>query len=182
VINIGGDHFTAAVAEELKYSAAEARALRIKLAGQSASIPERNAISHEPAADDSAAPRQRVEEAMAPLISKLIEELDLGRRYYEATFPARPADRLVFVGGEARQRWLCQRIAQGLGLVAQLGDPLCRMSKRCDAGIESGIDRRLPQPSWAVAIGLSMGPPSDEQLAAAAARGGADSRSTHERA
>jgi hypothetical protein len=24
--------------------------------------------------------------------------------------------------------------------------------------LESGIDRRLPQPDWAVAIGLSMGP------------------------
>ena len=43
-------------------------------------------------------------------------------------------------------------------LAAQVGDPLVRMSRISEVGIESGIDRRQPQPSWAVAIGLSMGP------------------------
>jgi hypothetical protein len=33
-----------------------------------------------------------------------------------------------------------------------------RMGRTSDVGVESGIDRRQPQPSWAVAIGLSMGP------------------------
>ncbi|MGA2230070.1 MAG: pilus assembly protein PilM [Tepidisphaeraceae bacterium] len=181
VVNIGGDQFTAAVAEQFAFSASEARALRITMAAPQP-VADRNAITQAPPADESDSPRKRMEEAMAPLIAKLVEELDLCRRYYEATFPARPADRLVFIGGESRHRWLCQRVAQGLGLAAQLGDPLCRMSKRCDAGIESGIDRRQPQPSWAVAIGLSMGSPSDEQLAAAAERGAAYSRSTNERA
>jgi hypothetical protein len=45
-----------------------------------------------------------------------------------------------------------------MGLAAQLGDPLVRMSRVSDVGIESGIDRRQPQPAWAVAIGLSLGP------------------------
>jgi hypothetical protein len=43
-------------------------------------------------------------------------------------------------------------------LSAQLGDPLVRMAKTTEIGIESGIDRKQPQPAWAVAIGLSMGP------------------------
>ena len=43
-------------------------------------------------------------------------------------------------------------------LAAQIGDPLVRMGRISDIGIESGIDRRQPQPAWAVAIGLSMGP------------------------
>ena len=42
--------------------------------------------------------------------------------------------------------------------VAQVGDPLCRMGKTCQIGLESGIDRTQPQPGWAVAMGLSMGP------------------------
>jgi hypothetical protein len=66
----------------------------------------------------------------------------------------------VFVGGEARQTWLCQGIAREMGLAAQLGDPLVRMGKTTDVGIESGMDRRYPQPAWAVAVGLSMGPPA----------------------
>lgn len=93
-------------------------------------------------------------------LDKLVEELDLCRRYYEATFPNRPVDRLIFVGGEARHRSLCQYIAQSMGLAAQVGDPLLRMGRLSDVGIESGIDRRQPQPNWAVAIGLSLGEPA----------------------
>ena len=35
------------------------------------------------------------------------------------------------------------------------------MSKHILAGVEIGIDRRVPQPAWAIAIGLSMGPAGD---------------------
>jgi hypothetical protein len=44
-----------------------------------------------------------------------------------------------------------------MDLTAQLGDPLCRMSRFSEVNIESGIDRRTPQPAWTVAIGLSLG-------------------------
>ena len=101
-----------------------------------------------------------VEQACREPLARLVEELGLCRRYYESCFPSKPVDRLVFVGGEARQTWLCQGIAREMGLAAQLGDPLVRMGKTTDVGIESGIDRRYPQPGWAVAIGLSMGPPA----------------------
>jgi type IV pilus assembly protein PilM len=99
-----------------------------------------------------------VDQACAAPLAKLIDELQLCRRYYEATFANKPVDRLIFVGGEARQRTLCQQIAQQMGLAAQVGDPLVRMGRVSDVGIESGIDRRQPQPGWAVAIGLSLGP------------------------
>jgi Tfp pilus assembly PilM family ATPase len=89
---------------------------------------------------------------------KIVEELALCRRYYEAAFPNQPLDRLIFVGGEARQRGICQTIARELGIAAQIGDPMARMARTMAVGIESGIDRRQPQPAWAVAIGLSMGP------------------------
>ncbi len=47
-------------------------------------------------------------------------------------------------------------------LAAQVGDPLVRMGRVSDVGVESGIDRRQSQPGWAVAIGLSMGPEAAE--------------------
>ena len=112
------------------------------------------------ASDPLAAQARQVEQACHEPLTRLIEELDLCRRYYEATFQNRSVDRLIFVGGESRHKWLCQQIARELGLAAQLGDPLVRMSKGSEVGIESGIDRRQPQPAWAVAIGLSLGPTS----------------------
>lgn len=101
--------------------------------------------------------RRRMDEACQEPLARLTEELSLCRRYYEATFHNQPIQRLIFVGGEANQRGLCQQIAREMGVAAQVGDPLCRMGKTAPASIEGVIDRRLPQPNWAVAVGLSMG-------------------------
>ena len=101
---------------------------------------------------------QRVNQACTELLDRLVSELSMCRRYYEATFPAKPVERLIFIGGEARHRTLCQYVARSMQLAAQVGDPMVRMARTSEVGIESGIDRRQPQPGWAVAIGLSMGP------------------------
>lgn len=103
-------------------------------------------------------PEQQVHNACQEPLARLCEELDLCRRYYESTFPSKPVSRIVFVGGEAQQRALCTQVARTLSLAAQVGDPMARMSRTSDVGIECGIDRRVPQPAWAVAIGLSLGP------------------------
>jgi Tfp pilus assembly PilM family ATPase len=107
---------------------------------------------------DESDQQARVHQACQEPLHRLVEELTLSRRYYESTFPDTPIDRLIFVGGEARQRGLCQQVAREMGLAAQIGDPLVRMGRISDISIDSGIDRRQPQPAWAVAIGLSMGP------------------------
>ena len=52
-----------------------------------------------------------------------------------------------------------------MSLAAQIGDPMVRVGKNSEIPIESGIDKKQPQPGWAVAIGLSMGA---AQVAAAA--------------
>jgi type IV pilus assembly protein PilM len=130
------------------------------------------AVAHRPADSrlaevDAQTAARLVEQACHEPLNKLIEELDMCRRYHEATFTNRPVDRLIFVGGEAKHRGLCQYIAQGLGLAAQVGDPLVRMGRISDVGIESGIDCRQPQPNWSVAIGLSLGaPPATESAEA----------------
>lgn len=105
--------------------------------------------------------RQKIEEACREPLSRLVEELSLCRRYFESAFQNQPVQRLVFIGGEANQRGLCQRIAREMGIAAQVGDPLCRMSRHTLPGVVTGIDRRIPQPAWAIAIGLSMGPAAD---------------------
>ncbi|HEV8606885.1 MAG TPA: pilus assembly protein PilM [Tepidisphaeraceae bacterium] len=100
----------------------------------------------------------RIEQACRDPLNKLIHELEGCRRYYEATFTNKPVDRLVFVGGEAKHRNLCQHIAREMGLAAQVGDPMVRLSKVADIPPDAGIDPTQPQPNWAVALGLSMGP------------------------
>ncbi len=150
-IPIGGDHFNRAVADAMKTPLDEAKVFRIKSASSEADpYPE----NHDAA--PAASPNSHAS-ACADVVARLVEELDWCRRYHEATFPKFPIDKLIFLGGEARQKQLCQDIARGMGLPAQLGDPMARMSKTSDLPIESGIDRRLPQPSWTVALGLSMG-------------------------
>lgn len=118
--------------------------------------------------DDLQAQQRHVDQACTPTLTQLCDELNLCRRYCEATFAQYPVDRIIFVGGEARQRTMCQHIAQSLGLAAQLGDPLVRMGRTTEVGIESGIDPKQPQPAWAVALGLSMGPVAAEAIAKSA--------------
>ncbi|HVT90154.1 MAG TPA: pilus assembly protein PilM [Tepidisphaeraceae bacterium] len=186
-IPVGGSHFNEATAHALRISADEAKLLRIQLAISQPPAEERRQKSEVPLAEAAPAEQPVVVDPMAERnaavqqacmgpLSRLTEELDLCRRYYESTFTQNPVDRLVFVGGEARQRGLCQHIARELGLAAQLGDPLVRMGRVSEVGIESGIDRRQPQPGWAVAIGLSMGPAQNEEQTAVAGKASADVR------
>jgi Tfp pilus assembly PilM family ATPase len=99
----------------------------------------------------------RMEEACAQPLSRIVEELELCRRYHETTFPNSPVQRLIFIGGEARQKALCQSIARQLGVAAQIGDPMIRLGKTAELPADCGLDVTQPQPAWAVAIGLSMG-------------------------
>jgi type IV pilus assembly protein PilM len=133
----------------------------------------------EPRPAPAPVPLGQPEQACLEPLGKLIDELNLCRRYHESTFPNRTISRLVFVGGEARQRWMCQHIARQMQLAAQVGDPLVRMGRTTEVGVESGIDRRHPQPGWAVAIGLSMG--SDRAVAHTASGSARDQNLTVER-
>ena len=144
-IPIGGDHLTRSVAESLGIGFHDARTLRVKL---------------------GAGPRSEaglVDLAFQDALDELIRELDLCRRDHESAFSQLPVERLIFVGGEARQRGLCKRIAKRLGLPSQIGDSLRRMACHSKTGIEIAIDRRHPQPAWAAAIGLSMGPAATDE-------------------
>jgi type IV pilus assembly protein PilM len=97
----------------------------------------------------------QLEQAIHEPLQKLVEELRLCRRYHESTFPSNTVDRMVFVGGEAHNRALCQSIARQMGLAAQIGDPLSRFERFTEN--ELPVDLQQAQPAWAVAIGLSIG-------------------------
>ncbi len=115
---------------------------------------------------DPQAQQKLVEDAIRDPLTQLVSELTQCRHYYESTFPNKPVQRLIFVGGEAKQRTLCHHIASEMSLAAQVGDPLVRMGRTTEVGIESGMDRRQAQPGWAVAIGLTLGPTADSQIIA----------------
>lgn len=87
----------------------------------------------------------------------LTDEVSMAVRYHESVFPQRRLERIVFVGGEARQVALCQHIARSVRLTAQIADPMARVAR---SGKEpcKGVDFAQPQPGWAVAMGLCLSP------------------------
>lgn len=160
-IPIGGDQFNYAASVALKVPVHEARQRRIQFA--SVGLPDEREPSAaqfsamDPMAAKRSAERAVIEEACKDPQERLITELELCRRYHEATFPNRAIDRIVFTGGEAMQLSLCQQIARRLGIAAQLGDPMVRVGRGVKLKADCGLDTTQPQPAWPIAIGLSMG-------------------------
>ena len=94
---------------------------------------------------------------MSELLETVGDELSMCLRYHRVLFPDRPIDRIIFLGGEARQTWLCQHLIRTLRLPAQLGDPLARLD--CDSAAKvTNLSLDDPQPGWAVACGLCIAP------------------------
>lgn len=78
-------------------------------------------------------------------------------QYCESSFSSQAIDRMIFVGGQANNKRFCQCIAERLNLPAQVGNPMAGVKMASNASRAPGVDARQPQPSWAVAIGLSLG-------------------------
>lgn len=161
-IPIGGDQFNYAASVALKVPVHEARLRRIQQAETQELDPGSGPMaSVDPILDPMMAKRLAergiIEEACRDPLERLLSEIELCRRYYEATFPNRQIDRIVFVGGEGMQKSLCKQIAKRLGIAAQLGDPMVRLGRMSKVTAESGLDVSKPQPAWAVAVGLSIG-------------------------
>lgn len=94
---------------------------------------------------------------LAEPLETIADELSMSLRYHRALFPDRAIDRVIFLGGEARQLWLCQHLIRELRLPAQLGDPLARLAREGSVRTP-GLALDQPQPGWAVACGLCIAP------------------------
>jgi hypothetical protein len=64
---------------------------------------------------------------------------------------------VIFLGGESRQRLVCEHLARSLRLAAQSVDPLARLARSGKVPCE-GVDVTAPQPGWAVAVGMCLSP------------------------
>jgi len=137
ILDVGGRHFDDAVAARTKLPVEEARRERIAM------------TSIEDGSDNAA--------TLAEPVEMLVDDLGHCQRYHDMLFHDRRVARVVFVGGESRQRALCEMIARRLRLSACLADPMAgvgRTGKEPSAGIDFGPS----QPGWAVALGACLRP------------------------
>jgi type IV pilus assembly protein PilM len=166
---VGGDEMNAAVANRLKLQTEDARLLRQKLSHSQMGLADRPARGPEGEKEAEApTPEEplyidqdtgisaRVEKAIRGPLYTIVEELQRCLADHNGTFPGAPVDRVVVCGGEARNRLVFKYISAAVEVATQIGDPMVRLSKSAQAG--AGIDRRQPQPMWAVSLGLTMGP------------------------
>lgn len=87
----------------------------------------------------------------------LTDESGMCLRYHDAMFPNCRVGDVVFVGGEARHRGLCQHIARALRLPAKVADPFARVTRTGEERVV-GLDINQPLPGWTVPIGLCQSP------------------------
>lgn len=140
-VTIAGQNFDQEIAGKLGITPGEATQIRKQLSRQ----------------DGGEAGVRELRECMSERIDELVAELTQCLLYHESIFRAGTVERVIFLGGQATDRHLCQSIAQRLNLSAQIGDPLVRVGNLNTAQSESKLDRRESQPEWAVAVGLSLG-------------------------
>lgn len=146
-VEMGGMHLDDAVASQLKIPAGQAHAVRL---GLERLVPDAKAP----------APAQTVGDLpVQPDLSEPLEiirdEIAISMRYHEALFPGKKIERAVFVGGESRQRPLCQQLARALRIPAQVADPLARVARTGKEPM-TGVDLREAQPAWSVPLGLCL--------------------------
>ena len=159
-VPVGVGHFERAVCAAMKIDAAAARRLLCPHAEPVRELirPKREGevAADEPAVAPVPADQRRVDSACAATLATLADELTLCRRYHEATFPDRPVERLVFLGGGAHATALCRDLARRLGVAASVGDPLLRLAANFRPPEDCPLDPGRPGPDWFVAVGLGL--------------------------
>ncbi len=137
----GSSDLSKAAAALLKVEPAQVESLRRKLLS----------------AEESPAYAHDLYAAMGGALEGLVLEISKCVHYYDSLFPSQQVERALFLGGQARDRRLCQSIAQKLNVPSSVGDPLARMDRSDLTQTDLGADRRQAQPAWAVAVGLGLG-------------------------
>jgi len=154
-IQIGGQHLDKKMADRLGCDLASARAQRISEQVLATSTPD---ASDDQGGSGGVATTEAVGgDEVGEIARALAEELSMCARYHGSLFRGQKIDRMIFLGGEARNIALCQAVARELRLPAQLGDPLTRFG--CKRSLRTpGLSLGQPQPGWAVVCGLCTAP------------------------
>lgn len=160
-IEMGARQMDELIAHQLRCTLHEARATRMGL--------ERLTPHPAPVAAGAAGDGQGGAAAAMPLrpvgpqpdltepLEILVDEASMCLRYHKSLFPDRPVEKVVFLGGQSRQRLVCEHLARSLRLAAQSVDPLARLARSGKVPSE-GVDVTAPQPGWACAVGMCLSP------------------------
>lgn len=173
-ISLGGDHFPAAIAKQLRIDAAQAKKLWMALANHSTSAEgsRNSSLQRSGQSDSNHAPSMRdqpnrsqqnratdtdqllaAERACEPLRLRMVNEIELCCRYHTSTFPAIALGQVIFLGCAAAQSRLCQRIAAELGLPLMISNPLEHLAS---AESLEPMQSEKPACAWTVAVGLGL--------------------------
>ena len=159
MVEIGGRHMDETISRQEHCTLTEARLKRHAMT----SIGSRSAVGAGMAAMAAGMAQQGSadEPVEGPDLSEPVEiltdEIMMSLRYHGSLFPSTKVSRVVFVGGESRHTALCHHVAKMLRLPAQVGDPLARISRTGKEPV-LGVDLSIPQPGWAVPLGLCLCP------------------------
>jgi type IV pilus assembly protein PilM len=97
-----------------------------------------------------------VMQVIRPTLQNMCDEFRGCIRYHDMIFDAQPTQRVIFLGGLAKNTRLCQQLARSMGLPAQLADPVSRIDSATLTGNHSDLIASERHSDWAVAIGLSL--------------------------
>ena len=102
--------------------------------------------------------REMVDQApVHEAVEALADEVAMCLRYHTALFPGKRVERCYFVGGESAAGDMAAYVAKKLRMQAHIADPLARLARTANQKTP-GVDFDVPQPGWAVAVGLCNGP------------------------
>ncbi|MCF7957882.1 MAG: hypothetical protein K9M57_05470, partial [Phycisphaerae bacterium] len=91
-----------------------------------------------------------------PILEQLGDEINSCVRYHDILFPSHQVGKIIFIGGQANNVALCQKVAFRIGLPAQIGDPLVRVDTNGKPNACRDLNLNELNSDWAIAFGLSM--------------------------
>lgn len=124
------------ISDGMKISVEEARTVRTSATGL----------------DASGEQYMKIKPRLEPWLEALADAIDKCLLYYQSLYRKSGVNRIVFTGGFAQERRLCQLLAQRLNLPAQVGDPASGLV----GGMERLIGMKTPASSMAVCFGLCL--------------------------
>jgi type IV pilus assembly protein PilM len=168
IIPLAADQMQRALSTKLSVSGEHAQHLlntlekQVEPLGETVRPEERGGATRAGAATLAPPSARSITAVLEPIWQNLCEEIRGCVRYHDLLFNARQVERVIFVGGQAKNTFLCQQLARGLRLPAQLADPLARVSPETRLGPHSDLEAGQRHCDWAVAFGLSLSGSEDK--------------------